>query len=271
MADEAKAKGNASFTAGNYTDTIHHFTEKISLAPDDHVLYSNRSAAQASVRKFAEASSDAEKAVELKPDWPKGYYCVGTAHMWLRRYDDAASAYKNGLEIVPNNEALKSGLFCLSGLVMMPLKVFPDRQWSKYLDEYEILKITVLMDCEVFSPFRFPMQMMRSCAMLLQDHYPNYLGFGYFNAGLPHPPIISKSTSFELNDEMRMKVSCLLMIVKRKDDSCWNEFSVQSRFTSQEFGEWMSIPMLWHYVFVEIDPLIFPVSFFKAVFWHYLV
>ncbi|GFS32031.1 stress-inducible protein [Actinidia rufa] len=123
MADEAKAKGNASFTAGNYTDTIHHFTEKISLAPDDHVLYSNRSAAQASVRKFAEAFSDAEKAVELKPDWPKGYYRVGTAHMWLRRYDDAVSACKNGLEIVPNNEALKSGLFCLSGLVMMPLKV----------------------------------------------------------------------------------------------------------------------------------------------------
>ncbi|GFZ06973.1 stress-inducible protein [Actinidia rufa] len=110
MADEAKAKGNASFTAGNYTDAIHHFTEAISLAPDNHVLYSNRSAAHASLRKFAEALSDAEKAVQLKSDWPKGYYRVGTAHMGLRRYDDAVAAYKNGLEINPNNEALKSGL-----------------------------------------------------------------------------------------------------------------------------------------------------------------
>ncbi|XP_057484839.1 uncharacterized protein LOC130771251 isoform X2 [Actinidia eriantha] len=81
------------------------------------------------------------------------------------------------------------------------------------------------------------------------------------------PPIISKSTSFELNDEDEDEGLLFAHDSEEKDDSCWNEFSVQSRFTSQEFGEWMSIPMLWHYVFVEIDPLIFPVSFFKAVFW----
>ncbi|XP_057504671.1 uncharacterized protein LOC130788134 [Actinidia eriantha] len=80
------------------------------------------------------------------------------------------------------------------------------------------------------------------------------------------PPIISKSTSFELNDEDEDE-GLLFDHSEEKDDSCWNEFSVQSRFTSQEFGEWMSIPMLWHDVFVEIDPLIFPVSFSKAVFW----
>ncbi|GFZ05937.1 stress-inducible protein [Actinidia rufa] len=35
--------------------------------------------------------------------------------MGLPRYDDAVSAYKNGLEIDPNNEALKSGLAAASG------------------------------------------------------------------------------------------------------------------------------------------------------------
>lgn len=37
-------------------------------------------------------------------------------------------------------------------------------------------QITVLMDCKGLSPFGFPMQMMRSCAILLQDHYPRRLG-----------------------------------------------------------------------------------------------
>ncbi|KAL3523796.1 hypothetical protein ACH5RR_016630 [Cinchona calisaya] len=37
-------------------------------------------------------------------------------------------------------------------------------------------QIMVLMDCEGLSPFGFPIQMMRSCATLLQDHYPNRLG-----------------------------------------------------------------------------------------------
>lgn len=37
-------------------------------------------------------------------------------------------------------------------------------------------QFTVLMDCEGLSPFKFPMQMMRSCSTLVQDHYPNRLG-----------------------------------------------------------------------------------------------
>ncbi|KAL3499516.1 hypothetical protein ACH5RR_038609 [Cinchona calisaya] len=110
MADEAKAKGNAAFSAGKYEEAIRHFTEAINLSPTNHVLYSNRSAAYASLSKFSDALSDAEKTVELKPDWSKGYSRLGAAHLGLRRYDDAVSAYKKGLEIDPNNEALKSGL-----------------------------------------------------------------------------------------------------------------------------------------------------------------
>lgn len=37
-------------------------------------------------------------------------------------------------------------------------------------------RITVLVDCEGLSPLKFPMQMMRSCSTLVQDHYPDRLG-----------------------------------------------------------------------------------------------
>ena len=37
-------------------------------------------------------------------------------------------------------------------------------------------QITVLVDCIGLSPLRVPMQMMRSCFSLLQDHFPNRLG-----------------------------------------------------------------------------------------------
>ncbi|KAI3468895.1 hypothetical protein Pfo_025558 [Paulownia fortunei] len=110
MADEAKAKGNTAFAAGKFNDAIRHFTDAVNLAPTNHVLYSNRSAAYASLNKFSEALSDALKTVEIKPDWGKGYSRLGAAHMGLHNYSDAVSAYKKGLEIDPNNEALKSGL-----------------------------------------------------------------------------------------------------------------------------------------------------------------
>ncbi|VVB11145.1 unnamed protein product [Arabis nemorensis] len=37
-------------------------------------------------------------------------------------------------------------------------------------------ELTVLVDCDGLSPLRIPMQMMRSCSSILQDHFPNHLG-----------------------------------------------------------------------------------------------
>ncbi|KAI3858134.1 hypothetical protein MKX03_022453 [Papaver bracteatum] len=110
MAEEAKAKGNAAFSSGNFTEAIKFFTQAIELAPTNHVLYSNRSAAYASLHQYTEALTDAEKTVEIKPDWSKGYSRLGAAQIGLGNFDEAISAYKKGLEIDPNNEGLKSGL-----------------------------------------------------------------------------------------------------------------------------------------------------------------
>ncbi|KAF9617177.1 hypothetical protein IFM89_034328 [Coptis chinensis] len=110
MAEEAKAKGNAAFSSGNFTEAIKYFTEAINLAPTNHVLYSNRSASYASLNQFTEALTDAKKTVELKPDWSKGYSRLGAAYLGLSNFDEAISSYKKGLEIDPNNEPLKSGL-----------------------------------------------------------------------------------------------------------------------------------------------------------------
>ncbi|CAA6654942.1 unnamed protein product [Spirodela intermedia] len=40
-------------------------------------------------------------------------------------------------------------------------------------------RITVLMDCAGLSPVRIPMNMMRSCSAVMQDHYPNRLSTLY--------------------------------------------------------------------------------------------
>lgn len=110
MADEAKAKGNAAFSAGKFEESIKHFSDAIALSPSNHVLYSNRSASYASLNKYQEALEDAKKTVELKPDWVKGYSRLGAAYVGLGKHDDAEAAYKKGLEIDPANEGLKSGL-----------------------------------------------------------------------------------------------------------------------------------------------------------------
>ncbi|KAM7260202.1 hypothetical protein ACFE04_015943 [Oxalis oulophora] len=110
MADEAKAKGNSAFQSGDYAAAVKHFTDAINLSPTNHVLYSNRSAAYASLQQFHEALEDAKKTVEIKPDWAKGYSRLGSAQIGLKQYEASIASYKKGLEIDPNNDALKSGL-----------------------------------------------------------------------------------------------------------------------------------------------------------------
>ncbi|KAL8064113.1 hypothetical protein ABFS82_01G070000 [Erythranthe guttata] len=110
MDSGAMTKGNAAFAAGNYSDAVRHFTDGINSSPNNHVLYSNRSAAYAGLNRFSEAISDAQKTVELRPVWSKGYSRLAAAHMGRHNYDDAVSSYKRGLLIDPSNEALISGL-----------------------------------------------------------------------------------------------------------------------------------------------------------------
>lgn len=61
-------------TAGNYDLAIALYTKAIELDPNNHVHYSNRSAAYANKGNYQNALEDAEKTISIKPDWPKVGY-----------------------------------------------------------------------------------------------------------------------------------------------------------------------------------------------------
>ncbi|XP_021716187.1 uncharacterized protein LOC110684090 isoform X2 [Chenopodium quinoa] len=54
-----------------------------------------------------------------------------------------------------------------------------------HLADRESPGITVVVDCKGLSPFRLPVQMIRSCSLLFQDHFPHCLG-GLYVIRLPH-------------------------------------------------------------------------------------
>lgn len=80
------------------------------------------------------------------------------------------------------------------------------------------------------------------------------------------PPSPGRSSSHELTDD-EDDVRLLVVDTEEKDESSWKDFSVQSKIASKDFREWMCIPMLWTDVLVEINPVVLPTSFSKAVFW----
>lgn len=79
MADALKAEGNKLFAEKKFTESIEKFSQAIELDPTNHVLYSNRSGAYASLKDWSKALDDATKTTEIKPDWAKGWGRKGTA------------------------------------------------------------------------------------------------------------------------------------------------------------------------------------------------
>lgn len=110
MADAFKAEGNKLFAAKDFTGAVEKFTQAIELDPTNHVLYSNRSGAYASLKDFEHALEDASKTTELKPDWAKGWGRKGTALHGEGNLVDAVDAFEKALELDPANAQAKSGL-----------------------------------------------------------------------------------------------------------------------------------------------------------------
>ncbi|KAK4200225.1 hypothetical protein QBC40DRAFT_280469 [Triangularia verruculosa] len=107
-ADELKALGNKAIAAKNFDEAIDKFTQAIAIDPQNHILYSNRSAAYASKKDWDHALEDAQKTTELKPDWPKGWGRKGTALYGKGDLLGAHDAYEEGLKIDPNNAGMKN-------------------------------------------------------------------------------------------------------------------------------------------------------------------
>ena len=113
---EAKDAGAAFFKAKQFEQAVSSYTAAIDAAPADEkeviaVLYSNRSgahAAQGTDAAYKKALLDANKAIELRPAWGKGYSRRGTAYEGLRNWVAARGAYEEGLKVEPENANMKA-------------------------------------------------------------------------------------------------------------------------------------------------------------------
>eukprot|EP00301_Raphidiophrys_heterophryoidea_P019951 c4761_g1_i1.p1 GENE.c4761_g1_i1~~c4761_g1_i1.p1 ORF type:complete len:324 (+),score=73.30 c4761_g1_i1:37-972(+) len=103
QADAEKALGNDFFNKHEYFKATAHYTKAIKLDPENHVLYSNRSAAYMKMEpsKDVKALADADKAIALKPDWAKGHHRRAQALASLNRFEEAQDAILQCVKLEP--------------------------------------------------------------------------------------------------------------------------------------------------------------------------
>lgn len=98
-AEVLKAEGNQLFNQGEWSQAFIMYSNAISAAPQNAVLYSNRSATAIKMGNYKHALLDAKKAVELDPNWEKAYGRLAAAHDALGETPDACDAYKQAAKL----------------------------------------------------------------------------------------------------------------------------------------------------------------------------
>ncbi|KAK4701811.1 stress-induced-phosphoprotein 1, partial [Phenoliferia sp. Uapishka_3] len=97
-ADEARELGNVAFKSGDFATSVGHYAESIKRNPSDARGYTNRAAALTKLMALPDALKDAEKAIEVQPDFVKGYIRKSHVLFAMKEYGKAMSAIEEAAE-----------------------------------------------------------------------------------------------------------------------------------------------------------------------------
>jgi ankyrin repeat protein len=107
-AADFKAQGNAHFVKKEWKEAHVFYSQAIEANPKEAAFYSNRSCCNMMMQQPKDALQDAVMARTLRPNWSKACYRMAVARLELNRYEDAALAAWEGLQLDQGNEELKS-------------------------------------------------------------------------------------------------------------------------------------------------------------------
>lgn len=92
-------QGIQMFEQGQYSQAVDMFTEAIYCDPKNHRFYGNRSSCYCRLEQYSSALTDAQRSIQLAPDWPMGYCYKASALMWLKRYMEVEKVMEDVLKL----------------------------------------------------------------------------------------------------------------------------------------------------------------------------
>lgn len=98
-----KEKGNKAFQLQDYESAVQFYSYAISEDNGNASIFSNRAASYIAQRNYADAIEDANRCIELKPDWAKGYLRKAKALEYLGQLEDAKSIFQAAMTACPQD------------------------------------------------------------------------------------------------------------------------------------------------------------------------
>ncbi|XP_070772607.1 tetratricopeptide repeat protein 31 [Enoplosus armatus] len=135
-------KGIKLVQEGQYAQAVSMFTEAIKCDPKDYRFFGNRSYCYYCLEQYPQALADAERSIQLAPDWPKGHFRKGSALMGMKRYSEAEKAMEQVLKLDKDCEEAVNDLFNCKVLQLMELG-FEEMQSVLLLEKFSTVQAVV--------------------------------------------------------------------------------------------------------------------------------
>jgi len=128
LAEQAKNEGNEFFKKNHHAKALAAYTRAIDLSleedddgldsldgvkpqnPSLQIYYANRAFCHLKMENYGSALLDATKAIEVKPDFPKGWYRRASAYMGLGRLKDALKDFTQLCKLAPQDKDAREKL-----------------------------------------------------------------------------------------------------------------------------------------------------------------
>ncbi|NWW41552.1 LONF3 protein, partial [Panurus biarmicus] len=107
-ASQLRHEGNLLYKEKKLQAALQKYNEAVNLAPNDHLLYSNRSQINSTLKACEDALYDAETACRLQPYWLKGHLRKGQALANLGKTEEALREFLFCLALDTGNKTAKS-------------------------------------------------------------------------------------------------------------------------------------------------------------------
>ncbi|XP_029932171.1 uncharacterized protein LOC115376611 [Myripristis murdjan] len=99
ISQELAMLGNKFASTGEFDMAVKYFTDAIKYNPQEFKLFGNRSFCFEKMQQYEKALTDAQLSLSMYPGWVKGLYRKGRALAGLKRYEEAAQAFKEVLKL----------------------------------------------------------------------------------------------------------------------------------------------------------------------------
>jgi len=103
-AAELKEQGNRLFAARNYDDAIGCYTKAIIKNPSSSTFYTNRALCYLKQKKWQQAITDCQHAIEIESKSVKGHFFLAQAYLEHQLYDEAIANFKQAHELAKDQK-----------------------------------------------------------------------------------------------------------------------------------------------------------------------